>query len=96
MTDGIETTPAPKARKGFAAMDDAQKRQIASQGGKRAHALGVAHEFDAEEARAAGSIGGRKVSANREHMREIGRRGGLKRQERARAKRAREAGHDGV
>jgi general stress protein YciG len=43
------------APRGFAAMDPAQQRRIASEGGRAAHASGNAHEFTSEEARAAGS-----------------------------------------
>lgn len=48
----------PKKRKGFAAMDPARQREIASKGGKRAHAVGTAHEWDSTEAKIAGSKGG--------------------------------------
>lgn len=41
--------------RGFAGMDPARQREIASEGGKAAHASGNAHEFTSEEARAAGS-----------------------------------------
>jgi len=57
-------------------MDAAKQREIAAKGGKAAHDLGRAHEFNAAEAQAAGKKGGEKVSQNREHMAEIGRRGG--------------------
>jgi uncharacterized protein len=43
-----------RARRGFAAMDPQRQREIASLGGKSAHASGHAHEFSPEEARAAG------------------------------------------
>ena len=42
--------------RGFASMDPARQREIASQGGKAAHAKGTAHEFTSEEARRAGSL----------------------------------------
>lgn len=64
------------SKRGFASMDPEQQRQIARQGGKAAHKLGVAHEFNSEEARLAGRKGGETVSANREHMAAIGRKGG--------------------
>jgi hypothetical protein len=57
-------------------MDQERQRQIASQGGRAAHQKGTAHEFTPEEARAAGRKGGEAVSRNREHMSQIGRRGG--------------------
>jgi general stress protein YciG len=69
----------PKSRRGFATMDTAQQRAIASKGGKAAHAKGTAHTFTAAEAQAAGRIGGSKLAANREHMAVIGRKGGLAR-----------------
>ncbi|XYI03505.1 KGG domain-containing protein [Sorangium sp. So ce1128] len=64
-----------ESKRGFAAMNAEQQRQIASQGGKAAHEKGTAHEFTSEEARAAGRKGGEVVSQNREHMASIGRKG---------------------
>jgi uncharacterized protein len=64
------------SNRGFASMDPQRQREIASEGGKAAHERGTAHEFDSEEARAAGRKGGEAVSQNREHMAEIGRKGG--------------------
>lgn len=66
----------PKSRRGFASMSREQMQEIASKGGKAAHAVGTAHEFDSSEAREAGRKGGMAVSRNREHMAAIGRRGG--------------------
>ena len=57
-------------------MDPDKQRNIASKGGKAAHAKGTAHEFTPEEAREAGRKGGMVVSQNREHMASIGRKGG--------------------
>lgn len=57
-------------------MDEGRQREIASKGGRAAHAKGTAHEFDSNEARAAGRKGGETVSRNREHMAAIGRKGG--------------------
>jgi uncharacterized protein len=62
--------------RGFAKMDPEKQREIASKGGRAAHARGTAHEFSSEEAREAGRKGGQIVSRNRAHMAEIGRRGG--------------------
>ena len=42
--------------RGFASMDPARQREIASEGGKAAHQKGTAHEFTSEEARKAGSM----------------------------------------
>jgi general stress protein YciG len=52
------------SNRGFASMDPARQREIASQGGRAAHEKGTAHEFDSEEARRAGQKGGR-ASHNR-------------------------------
>ena len=65
-----------RSNRGFASMDRGKQREIASKGGKAAHAKGTAHEFDSDEARNAGRKGGQAVSRNREHMAMIGRRGG--------------------
>lgn len=73
------------AKRGFAAMDENQQREIASKGGQAAHQKGTAHEFDSEEARRAGQKGGEAVSRNREHMADIGRKGGESRQSAARS-----------
>ena len=62
--------------RGFASMNLDKQREIARKGGKAAHEKGTAHEFTADEARAAGRKGGERVSANRAHMAEIGRLGG--------------------
>jgi general stress protein YciG len=61
---------------GFAGMDPEVQREIASKGGRAAHAKGLAHEFTPEEAREAGRKGGAAVSRNRDHMVEIGIKGG--------------------
>lgn len=62
-----------KSRRGFAAMSPEKQREIASQGGRAAHQQGVAHEWSAEEARAAGKKGGqvsgKKRTNGREEMR---------------------------
>ena len=73
-----------KSARGFASMDQGKQKEIASKGGRAAHAKGTAHEFDSSEARAAGRKGGMAVSRNREHMAAIGRRGGEARGQRAR------------
>lgn len=45
-------------RRGFACMSEDKQREIASKGGKAAHAKGTAHEWDPNEARMAGRKGG--------------------------------------
>ena len=67
---------AKKKKRGFAAMSPEKRREIASKGGKAANEKGTGYRFTPETARKAGRIGGRSVSENREHMAEIGRKGG--------------------
>ena len=45
------------AKRGFASMDKNKRKMIASAGGKKAHELGRAHRFSAEEASLAGKLG---------------------------------------
>jgi uncharacterized protein len=47
-----------KEDRGFASMERAKQREIASKGGKAAHQKGSAHEWTSEEAREAGRKGG--------------------------------------
>ena len=47
-----------KEHRGFASMDRAKQREIASKGGRTAHQKGTAHEWTSEEARDAGRRGG--------------------------------------
>jgi len=67
---------ANTSKRGFASMDAAKQREIASKGGRAAHAKGTAHEFTSDEARVAGRKGGEAVSRDRAHMSAIGREGG--------------------
>jgi general stress protein YciG len=74
-----------KSNRGFAGMDADKQRQIASKGGKAAHAKGTAHKFTPAEAREAGRKGGQaahqKGTAHEftsEEAREAGRKGGLR------------------
>jgi uncharacterized protein len=70
---------AKTSNRGFASMDAAKQREIASKGGRAAHQQGTAHEFTPEEAREAGRKGGLAVSRDRAHMSQIGREGGTAR-----------------
>ena len=70
-------------------MNSERQKEIARKGGRAAHEKGKAHEFTSDEARAAGRKGGEKVSVNRKHMSEIGRRGG-----RSSAQRRRPSGNE--
>ncbi len=53
-SQAIQSPTSKRAARGFAAMDPARQREIASLGGRAAHQSGHAHEFTSEEARAAG------------------------------------------
>ena len=86
---GTGSSQKGTSKRGFAAMNEEQQREIASKGGQAAHQKGTAHEFDSEEARRAGQKGGEAVSRNREHMAEIGRKGGESRQSAQRANESR-------
>ena len=57
-TGGREEDNVAKEDRGFASMDRAKQREIASKGGKAAHQKGTAHEWTSEEARDAGRKGG--------------------------------------
>ena len=77
------TDQKDSSNRGFAAMDSETHREIASRGGKAAHAKGTAHEFTPDEARAAGRKGGQAAhergTAHQftpEEARAAGRKGG--------------------
>ena len=57
-----------KEDRGFASMDRAKRREIASKGGKAAHQKGTAHEWTSEEARDAGRKGGIASHRRRREM----------------------------
>lgn len=57
-----------KERRGFASMSPEKQREIASKGGKAAHAKGTAHEWTSEEAREAGRKGGMASHRRRKEM----------------------------
>jgi general stress protein YciG len=58
LTSRREEDKVAKEDRGFASMDRAKQREIASKGGKAAHQKGTAHEWTSEEARDAGRKGG--------------------------------------
>src|SRR5205809_3747042 len=58
---GIGNAMTEKKRRGFSAMDENKKREIARKGGIAAHRIGTAHKFTSEEAREAGRKGGRSA-----------------------------------
>ena len=61
-----------KEDRGFASMDRAKQREIASKGGKAAHQKGTAHEWTSEEAREAGRKGGMASHRRKQEAREAG------------------------
>ena len=62
-----------KEDRGFASMDRAKQREIASKGGKAAHQKGTAHEWTSEEARDAGRKGG--IASHRRRREQMGQAG---------------------
>ena len=59
-----------KEDRGFASMDRAKQREIASKGGKAAHQKGTALEWTSEEARDAGRKGG--IASHRRRREQMG------------------------
>ena len=59
-----------KEDRGFASMDRARQREIASKGGKAAHQKGTAHEWTSDEARDAGRKGG--LASHRRRREQLG------------------------
>jgi uncharacterized protein len=51
--------------RGFASMDEAKKKLIASLGGKAAHEKGTAHQWTTETAKLAGRKGGLETARRR-------------------------------
>jgi uncharacterized protein len=47
-----------RVRRGFAAMDPEERREISRRGGAASHESGRGHEFNSQEAREAGRLGG--------------------------------------
>lgn len=89
-TDAESRSARPKGRRGFASMSREKRAAIASKGGRAAHALGRAHQWTPDAAKAAGVKGGRTLAAARgsEYFRALGQKGGAAKAE----KRARRTG----
>ena len=64
----MESGASGTRNRGFASMNAEKQREIASEGGRAAHASGNAHEFTSEEAREAGKLshGGNRQSGSNE------------------------------
>jgi len=58
------------SERGFASMDPAEQKKIASKGGKAAHRKGTAHEWTPQEARDAGRKGGMASHRRRQQQRD--------------------------
>jgi general stress protein YciG len=72
LTRVVVEEPVAKEDRGFASMDRAKQREIASKGGKAAHQKGTAHEWTSEEAREAGRKGGMASHRRKQEARESG------------------------
>jgi general stress protein YciG len=70
--NSVVEAPVAKEDRGFASMDRAKQREIASKGGKAAHQKGTAHEWTSEEAREAGRKGGMASHRRKQEAREAG------------------------
>ncbi len=66
------------SKRGFASMSPERLSEVSRAGGQASHRYGQAHEFNREEASAAGKKGGLTVSRDRAHMSRIGKLGGKK------------------
>ena len=55
---GRNRSRASQGRRGFAAMNPEERREISRRGGEASHQSGRGHEFTSEEAREAGRLGG--------------------------------------
>lgn len=53
-----------KIKRGFASMTPERVREVAASGGRAAHEQGTAHRYTREEARLAGSKGGKARALN--------------------------------
>lgn len=77
MTDmNDDSNDSKKKPRGFAALTPERRRELASIGGRAAHAKGTAHEFNRETATEAGRKGGKVAASRPGRMAEIGKLGG--------------------
>jgi general stress protein YciG len=60
-----DTAPRGRQRRGFAVMDPALQRELASRGGRASHAKKRGHEWSRDEAREAGRKGGKASRGGR-------------------------------
>ncbi len=73
---GTEPQQPPKDARGFALLSPDQRKKVAVQGGKTAQARGLAHKFTKEDNARGGKKGGAHWRDDRDHLSEIGRKGG--------------------
>lgn len=52
----MNSSTKPKGKRGLASMSPEKRREIASLGGKAAHAAGTAHKYTSEEGRVASAL----------------------------------------
>ena len=60
-----EAIVTEKRPRGFACMDAEKRRELAAKGGRAAHLKGTAHKWTTEDAKAAGSKGGKAFHIRR-------------------------------
>ena len=65
----MEPQPNSKKRRGFAVMDQAKRRAIASLGGVAVHRQGKGHQFTSDSARLAGMKGGAAPHGRKRELR---------------------------
>lgn len=65
-----------KKLQGFACLSPEARKEMAGKGGKKVWAMNKAHRFTSDAARAAGRLGGLKVSEDKAYMAALGRKGG--------------------
>lgn len=60
-----DAPPAPRPKRGFAALTPERRAELSRKGGQAAHAKGTAHKWDTEAARTAGRKGGAATRSKR-------------------------------
>lgn len=65
MSKQVIAIPPPPPSRGFAGMAPERRAELASRGGTKSQALGTAHRWTSDEARAAGRAGGLASVARR-------------------------------
>lgn len=79
LVQALRNRVLPTIPNGFARLPPEKRQEIASRGGQAAQESGLAYCFTSDSAIDAGTKGGHKVAQDRQHMVEMGRKGGLAR-----------------